>query len=70
MAYERGRTGADFAQREARQAAQRQRDDVRELMQRQAGRVDADAFAIVDAAQAQQATGSCGNKAARAGNRC
>ena len=53
MAYERGRTGADFAQREARQAADRQRDDVRELMQRQAGRVEAERFAR--AAQAQQA---------------
>jgi len=46
MAYERGRTGADFA---AREAAQRQRDDVREFMQRQAEREMRTPVAIVDA---------------------
>ena len=69
MAYERGRTGADFAQREARQAADRQRDDVRELMQRQAGRVEAERFARAAQAQQTSRTSDATTKN-RSGNRC
>ena len=46
--------------RERRDAADRQRDDVRELMQRQAGRVEAERFAR--AAQAREPHKRCDNK--------